>query len=198
MEAFGELKFKEFTDLLLAWVVLSFCFSFSAFRRPRWFLLFFIAALFTVGLGFVVHELAHRYIARKFGCWAEFRLWPLGLLLALVSAIATMGYLVFAAPGAVYIIPISVWGFTLSKREMGIIALAGPLANAILAMIFYLLSGLGGILGLVFLRGFRANLWLALFNLTPIPPMDGYKVMNWSFIVWICIVGLLVSIAVIL
>ena len=57
-------------------------------------------AVVSVATGFILHELAHRFVSRKFGCHAEFRLWNLGLLLAVFTSL--MGFL-FAAPGAVYI-----------------------------------------------------------------------------------------------
>jgi hypothetical protein len=42
-------------------------------------------AVVSVSLGFVPHEMGHRFIARKFSCIAEYRMWPAGLIIALVS-----------------------------------------------------------------------------------------------------------------
>ena len=96
---------SELQQLLVAWLVLSFCFSVRAIFSIQPFLPIFIASLVTLGLGFIGHELSHRYVARRFGCWAEFRLWPMGLMMALMFALVSGGQMIFAAPGAVYIVP---------------------------------------------------------------------------------------------
>ena len=48
------------------------------------FIITFIKILIAVGTGFVLHELAHRTVARHFGAISEFRAWYNGLALALV------------------------------------------------------------------------------------------------------------------
>ena len=72
-----------------------------------------------------------------------------------------------------------------NRREMAIIALAGPLTNILLAFIFLLayqeFTGILGILGLI---GFRINLWLAAFNLIPFMGLDGSKVFLWNPLFW--------------
>ncbi len=149
------------------------------------FPLMFLISLGTLGLGFIGHELSHRYTARKFGCWAEFRLWPLGLVIALLFALVSGGSIIFAAPGAVYIVPsYSGFGYGIGKRESGLISLSGPLTNIIVAIFFYAISGLGGILGLVGSTGFFVNMWLAAFNLIPFGMMDGRKILAWNPVIW--------------
>jgi Zn-dependent protease len=176
---------SEFKQLLIAWFVLGFCFSVSAIFLPGLFLSTFLISLGTLGLGFIGHELAHRYVARRFGCWAEFRLWPMGLIMALLFAFVSGGRMIFAAPGAVYIIPRSSgFGYGISKRENGIISVSGPLTNIGVALFFLAVRDLGGILGLVGAQGYFVNLWLAAFNLLPFGMMDGNKVFGWNKIVW--------------
>ncbi|MEM4159933.1 MAG: hypothetical protein QXH18_01790, partial [Candidatus Micrarchaeia archaeon] len=55
---------------------------------------------FTVGIGFMTHEMGHKYAAEKFGSPSRFVMWPQGLLLMFL--LAPFGF-IFAAPGAVYI-----------------------------------------------------------------------------------------------
>jgi len=84
---------------------------------------------------------------------------------------------IIAAPGAVMI-----RGF-LTRERNGKISLAGPLTNIILAIIFLipmLLIKSEGILGLFFSYGLTINSLLAVFNLIPVPPFDGYKVRQWN------------------
>jgi Zn-dependent protease len=88
----------------------------------------FIAAV-VCGLGFVLHELAHRIVARRFGAQAHFVANVQMLAISIVVAFLPLG-LFFAAPGAV-------WhrGY-LTPRQSGLIALAGPATNMALAVIF--------------------------------------------------------------
>ncbi|MBS7655673.1 hypothetical protein KEJ50_04135 [Candidatus Bathyarchaeota archaeon] len=179
---------SELKQLLIAWLVLAFCFSTSALFTPTYFPIKFFISLITLGFGFIIHELTHRYVARAYGCWAEFRLWPLGLFMALIFALISGGRVIFAAPGAVYIIPRYLgFGYGVTKRENGIISLSGPLANILAALIFLPLTKLGGIVEAIGLSGFEINLWLAAFNLLPFGMMDGRKVFSWSPAVWVLI-----------
>lgn len=121
-----------------------------------------------VGPAFLFHELAHKVVAQRKGCWAEFRAFPQGLLLMLVTAL--VGFL-FAAPGAVMIA-----GTDIRRRDYGLIGAAGPMTNVLMA-------GLTLPLLLTPFReaGFLAvsiNLFLAGFNMIPWPPFDGEKVLK--------------------
>ena len=176
----------EIRHLLLAWIVLGFCFSIRwLFGYPKLFPLMFMVYLLAVGSGFVFHELAHKFTALRFGCWAEFRMWSWGLIMALLFALMSGGSIVFAAPGAVYIMPRHVLSWEIGRRENGIIALMGPLANLILVFPFYLIwQNYLGIIGLIGKTGFYVNLWLAAFNLIPFMGLDGSKVFSWSLAVW--------------
>lgn len=135
-------------------------------------------SLIAVGPGFVLHELSHKFTARRYGYWAEFRMWPLGLLLALVTSM--IGF-IFAAPGATYIS-----GLNITKLENGRISIAGPLTNVAVALVFIpLLVFAGGFWGYLGYYGVFINVWLALFNMLPIMPLDGAKVFAWSKSSWV-------------
>jgi Zn-dependent protease len=145
------------------------------------------------GLAFVLHELAHRVVARSYGAEAHF-VANNGMLLVSIL-IAFLGVL-FAAPGAV-------WhrGY-LTRQQSGLIALAGPATNLVLAVVFLL-----GMIVIVVSRsavpdwvfalcadGFRFNAWIGLFNMIPAGPFDGAKVLNWSVLVF----GVTVAIGIVL
>ena len=138
----------------------------------------FFIILGTVGLGFIIHELAHKYVAIHYGAHAEYRAWTLGLFLALAMAFLTQGSFVFAAPGAVYIFG------RVSREQNGIISLAGPLTNFALAIIFLLLSAFTGISKEFVATGALVNVMLGAFNMLPIPPFDGSKIFAWNKVVW--------------
>ncbi|KXA99561.1 hypothetical protein AKJ47_00035 [candidate division MSBL1 archaeon SCGC-AAA261G05] len=130
--------------------------------------------------GFFAHEISHKYTAIRYGYWSVYRMWPLGLLIALIFGIISSGRVLFAAPGAVMILTPHI-----TRKENGLISLAGPLANIVVAIAFYPLTYVGGLVGLMGSFGVFVNLWLAFFNLLPIGPLDGSKLIQWNPMVWI-------------
>ena len=182
------MKIPEFAALIISWAVISLCFSLSAlFYDASFFPIYFLLTAGSAGLGFILHELAHRSVARRYGCHAEYRLWIWGLVLALAMAILSQGQFIFAAPGAVYIAPMALSAsidIVVLKRVYGLVSLAGPSMNLLLAAVFYILYLQGGLIGALGYIGTTINLWLAAFNLIPIPPFDGSKVFAWSKIAW--------------
>ncbi|XRP96508.1 site-2 protease family protein [Methanocaldococcus sp. 16A] len=171
---------REIIDLIVSVLAIAFIFAY-----PNFSILIFIVSLIAVGSGFIFHELMHRTVARKYGAWSEFRAWYEGLILAIILKIF-LGF-TFIAPGAVYI-----YKDYLTYEENGKIALAGPLTNVALAFIFLILALIFNHIPLLYLIGkfgFHINLFLAGFNMLPIPPFDGEKVLRWNPIIW-AIVGL--------
>ena len=132
-----------------------------------------------LAVGFVAHELAHKYVAKRCGYFSIYRMWPLGLGLALLLGLASRGRFLFAAPGAVVILTAYY-----TPREGGTIGLSGPLANVGLACFFGAMWFSEGLIGQIGFHGTFINLWLAFFNLLPIPPLDGSKVFQWTPKVW--------------
>jgi Zn-dependent protease len=135
------------------------------------------------GLAFVLHELAHRVVARRFGAEAHFVANNAWLLISI--AVAFAGWFI-AAPGAVW------HRGLLTKRQGGLIALAGPATNLVLSVLFFGACALF-ILNLVdaspFVQnicyaGFVFNAWLGVFNMIPSGPFDGAKVLAWSPLVF--------------
>ena len=178
---------REFKDLSISAIVLAIAFGiafsggFRAFLDLRTLGIFSLISLIAVSLGFVLHEMGHRYIARKYGFFAEFKMWRLGLLIAFGGSL--LGF-IFAAPGAVNIYP-RAEGYNTAmttSKKMGIISLTGPAMNFILAIVFLLLNFIYP--HLIFSLGARINTWLAVFNLLPFGPLDGMKIYRWSWKIW--------------
>jgi Zn-dependent protease len=170
-----EIRFgrEEITHLLISFLVITI--AFTILFLPSFHLLvpvFFVSAL-SVGTAFLLHELAHKIVAQRYGCYAEFRAYFPGLFLAIFFSF--FGF-VFAAPGAVFIL-----GY-LTREQNGKIAAAGPLTNLLIAGI-----SLPFIQNPVIGKIFIINSWLALFNLLPLPPLDGSKVIGWSLRTYILI-----------
>jgi len=183
---------QELKDLTLAWVCFSFglslVFQGGAIRmlsNPLGEIIAgtiftFIIASIAFGPAFILHELAHKWSARRFGCWAEFRADPRGLRMGLIIA-AIFGFL-FMAPGAVMV------AGQVNRKQNGIIALAGPATNLVLWFLVLPLV-------IVFSDSMVANnstfsflvwMWLVAnsilggFNMLPFGPLDGRKIKTWS------------------
>jgi len=189
------MKFSRFekNELFKAWFALSLAFAIAfngglkgLVAGPAFILAFLVAGL-TVGVGFIAHELSHKLLAQKYGCWAEFRAFNQMLMLAIVFSL--FGFII-AAPGGVFI------KGRVSKEKNGKISAAGIIANLVVASLFFLLAFLfpHPIVITIAVYGMLINSWLALFNLIPFLGFDGSKVLAWNKIVY----GILVVISFVL
>lgn len=178
-----QIRFSEIErkDLLKSWLIISIVFTiaFTGFSLDKEFLTAVIVAAITAGLGFLLHELAHKFTANYYGCSAEYRANNTMLWVAL--GIAVVFQAIFIAPGAVMVRGVQ------SKKENGIISAAGPAMNIVLALLFIILSIFvpAGAWSIIFTYGVLINAWLALFNMIPILPFDGRKVWVWNKPVYI-------------
>jgi len=182
---FGLLREREALELLIAALLVSIVYLSMV---PRLSLIPLVAG---VVVAFLTHELSHKFAAIKLGYLARFRLSKLGALLTLLSAIPIIP-IKMIAPGYVSVISI---GRLPTLREEGLIALAGPLSNILLAVL-----GMGTFLliqsfeySLPLLLFVKVNLDIALFNLIPLFMLDGEKVFRWNALLW----GLLLMIVLI-
>ncbi|RLE42718.1 hypothetical protein DRJ48_02955 [Candidatus Woesearchaeota archaeon] len=178
------MKFSSFElhELIKAWFVISvaFAIAMSGISVANFYLvlspLFLIPVLFaglTVGIAFLFHELAHKFVAQSYGCFAEFRANNQMLFMALIMSL--FGF-IFVAPGGVLI------HGSVKRDEFGKISSAGIIANLILGSFFILglhLIHIAVIQQLLY-YGAYINVWLALFNLIPFLPFDGAKLLHWS------------------
>ncbi len=136
--------------------------------------IYFLLGLVAFGPAFIVHELAHKFVARHYGCWAEFRADPNGLRTGVLIAFF-IGFL-FMAPGAVMV------AGNVNRSQNGRIALAGPFSNLVLwaiALPAFILFQEGWLGEIIFLW-MAANSILGAFNMLPFGPLDGKKIKTWS------------------
>ena len=180
----GKFSKIEITHLLISIFVLTIAFSFAlsgnnllnglntGFKFDN-LTLFIPLSFLGILTAVFFHELSHKFMAQTYGLWAEFRMYPHGLILSLFFGILTP--FVFAAPGAV------MFRGGAKTHETGQIAASGPGANIIISIISFLLYTLifyESPIGIVIKFIFLINAFIATFNLLPFGPLDGIKIIR--------------------
>src|SRR5213596_3356538 len=151
-------------------------------------------AVFAVPVIFAItlHEAAHGYVARHFGDTTAFALVRIslnparhidlvGTILPLVTLFATGGRIMF---GWAKPVPVNFHALRRPKRDMLWVALAGPAANLVMALMWAAALKIGALSGLrqsdfllqVPIAGVEVNLVFMALNLLPILPLDGGRV----------------------
>ncbi len=193
---YGRPRFSktEIRDILISILVLSVAFTIlyrsgsilEFFERKTDFSPYiglFLMCLVLVVVSFMFHEFGHKFVAQSYGMWSEFRMWPAGLVLTLVTSM--IGFL-FASPGAVMI------AGSMNAEKNGKISIAGPAVNMVMCaigIIGWLLTN-GSDFVIFFYLLTSLNAMLAVFNLIPIPPLDGSKILAWNKVIWGVAIGI--------
>ncbi|MBI2084072.1 MAG: hypothetical protein HYT70_00435 [Candidatus Aenigmarchaeota archaeon] len=187
MEVFSKEEIRDIVASVIALIIIFAWQPFPGFGFSPESLPYFVAVVI---VAFLFHEMAHKFMAQKFGLAAHYRMWPTGILFGMIFMVVGLK---FVAPGAVEVRPYKFgrWGYrrmNVQSTEMGIVATMGPLTNIAFAMIFSLFQGT------LFYYLTLINAWLALVNLLPIPPLDGSKIVIWKPWIW----GMMIATALIL
>ena len=130
-------------------------------------------AILVTAPAIILHELAHKFMGLILGYSAMFHIWWTGLGIGIVLRIIGSPFLILA-PGYVSVNPNLPW-------ELSLIAFAGPFINLVLFCVaFFVLKYKKRIKRKMFLFWHLTkviNMWLFIFNMLPIPPLDGSKVL---------------------
>jgi len=176
----------EIAELVFATVMLSSMFVIAY----QWN---FVLSVLIGASGLMIHEMGHKIVGRL-RCISDvhFSLSPLGIAMGFATAL-TVGH-ALAAPGGVTV------GDDAPTRDRLWMALAGPAANVLMFLLFGTLhlvspfvweSQIGTTSSVnVWLAIAGVNIYLAFFNLIPIPMFDGSHILRYSKFVWVLSIGL--------
>jgi len=142
-----------------------------------------------------VHEVAHGWVAKKYGDNTASSLGRLTLNpikhIDWVGTIILPGLLLLTGTGFIFgwakPVPVDTRNFKNPRKDMAVVALAGPISNLLMALAWAILARIAVLIGIEFIStpiiymgvaGISINLVLALINLLPIPPLDGSRVLT--------------------
>jgi Zn-dependent protease len=151
--------------------------------------------------GITVHEMAHGWVAKKYGdntasSLGRLTLNPIkhiDLFGTIILPAILLGTLLIMGKGFIFgwakPVPVDARNFKNPPRDMAIVALAGPVSNLLMALGWALVIRLGATIGAgaeaisqpliaMGFAGISINLSLALINLLPIPPLDGSRILT--------------------
>jgi len=147
-----------------------------------------ITALIILLFSAILHEIAHGYVAERLGdptarLAGRLTLNPKNHIDPIMSIALPLLLLIAGSPiviGAAKPVPVDPYNLRDGRKDLALVSLAGPLTNIFIAIIaslilkfipysifYYLLSAIA-----------HLNLLLAIFNLIPIPPLDGSKIFS--------------------
>ncbi|MCK5107409.1 MAG: M50 family metallopeptidase [Nanoarchaeota archaeon] len=203
-------NFKFNKDELVGIVAIAIAFGFIASFR-EWgygdeFELFvglrnLINATIISFLAILTHEVGHKVFAISKGYTVSFKPWWSGMLIAIVLCFMSRGHIWFFAISGITIkqvdrLAVGKYRYGMRPKDILLIALAGPVASIILATLIKTpsvwFSNLPFNLTLIN-KAFTINWAIAVFNLLPIPPLDGIHILFTSRLTYATILGFVIG-----
>jgi len=159
-------------------------------------LIFGLLSLLILVYSAILHEIAHGFVAERLGdptarIMGRLTLNPKSHIDPLMSIALPLLLIISGSPiifGAAKPVPVDPFNLRDGRKDMALVSLAGPATNILLAVAAVILirvwnfipidGGIGAFVEWFLLSVVRLNLLLAIFNLIPIPPLDGSKIFS--------------------
>jgi Zn-dependent protease len=142
----------------------------------------FILVLPVILITIMIHEVSHGFVADKLGDPTPRRYGRLTLNpFSHLDIIGTLVLIITQRFGWAKPVPVNPYNFENPRRDMALVACAGPVSNFVFAYFlgFFLRNGFisqYSLTGIILVIAIQLNLGLAIFNLIPIPPLDGSRI----------------------
>ena len=194
---YGMPEQKEVTGLLITAVVFAFIISFrewgaTSFSPAVGFSNFFVSFMLMV-IALIVFGLGHRTFSLWMGYRSQYRTWIPGLLISMVFTFISNGYIPLMLIGGLTITTLEIHRLgtfqpEMSFKQAGWIGMAGSVALIIFAVILKPFAALPVIAKLM-----KICILLAIFNMLPIPPMNGLRTFFGSRFVYVFVTASIIA-----
>jgi len=193
---------EEVKDLIVTIFFLAFFVSFREWGVDKFELSTGLWNLFNsmiiVTLAVLVNNSVQRISALQVGIRVEYRIWWYGIIIGLILVFASNGSLWFLAAGGIVFHHLAAhrlgfFRYGLNQKVMGVVSFLGPLSNVGLAVIFKILLLIFPT-NILIKKAIIVNLWYAIFNMLPIPPLPGLNTMFFSRVVYFLVFGSIIGI----
>ncbi|MFH0861914.1 MAG: hypothetical protein V1875_02685 [Candidatus Altiarchaeota archaeon] len=183
----GLIKVREALSVIAAAVVLGAAISWTYAGPTYEFIWLMVLSTVVCLIAGISHEAVHRIAGKALGISAEYTFWFTGSFLTIVTALlgnafGLQGMLVEQIKGDV------------SPRRLGLMKLAGPVFSIVVMGFFVGLNFVRP--SVIFQIAFSISGMIAMAEILPFKPMDGYDVRKWSFLIWLLsfiVIGLMFS-----
>jgi Zn-dependent protease len=196
---------SEIKAIIISIIVLTVVVAFddhnAVFSAKSW-IKNFAFWLIVVTISFMVKMKSHKLIAISYGFFSEYKIWWTGIILSLIFTLFSNGKIWVLLTGGIWIYHLKVFRvgyfrYGQNIRALAMICLVGILGNVLFAAFVKTLDIWFGIIpSSIANKIFLFNLVLAAYNMLPIPPLDGSRVLFDSRLIYVLVGGAIISYAI--
>lgn len=153
-------------------------------------------AFFAVAVAFLLPLAAQKMLAKRLNCGAFYRLWLPGLIVSMLLMVVGIRPILLVGAVSLSAYQFGRFGYKsrhMTMTEIGWIGAVGPITNILLVFLFKALAS-GSVESSLFSYMAMVSGLVVLFNLAPIKPLDGSKIVLWNPLFWVFLVLVLMLI----